>query len=85
MPLFAAASINIDFAMFVGFVLIGLVILALAYLCKLARRAVRRACGNEIDINAPRVRTRIHQPPIETDIAQFLHREYPNRKPAQFI
>lgn len=33
----------------------------------------------------PRVRTRVQQSPIETEIADALARDYPNRKPAQFI
>lgn len=47
MTLFAAASINIDFAMFVGFLMVGVFVLALVYLCKLARAAVRRVCMND--------------------------------------
>lgn len=47
MTLLAAASINIDWAMFLAFVLIFLLIAALIYLCKLARDAVRGVCMND--------------------------------------
>lgn len=65
MPLIAAASISIDFAMFCGFVLLFGVILALAYLCRLARAAVRRVCMNDDDRDVPRRRTRLRAAPIE--------------------
>jgi hypothetical protein len=54
MALIAAASINIDFAIFIGFMLIGIVILALGYLCKLGRDAVRRVCMNDSDSSSAR-------------------------------
>lgn len=54
----------------------------------LIRAFIRWLCGNDDDTlskTAPRVRTRIQHPPIETEIADVIAREYPNRKPAQFI
>lgn len=91
MALIAAVTINIDWAMFatalMAIALIVIFIVApLILLFVLARAKIRRICGNDpIDINAPRVRTRIHQKPIDKEIADFLRSEYPNRKPAQFI
>lgn len=54
----------------------------------LIRGFIRWVCGNEDDTlsrTKPRVRTRIQHSPIETEIADALAREYPNRKPATFV
>ncbi len=87
MALIAAASINIDaviaLTITLAVVFFGGIFALMFYG---ARAIVRRICGNvDIDVSAPRVRTRIRRSPIETDIAKFLRSEYPNRKPAQFI
>jgi hypothetical protein len=93
MALIAAASINVDWALFVTIALICAGVIAAALLIgaiiyaiiRMLLRAFFRNLEEPDWRNAPRVRTRIHQTPIDKDIAEFLHREYPNRKPAQFI
>ncbi len=87
MALIAALSINIDATIFIALALAFLFfggIFALMFYG--ARAAVRRICGNaDVDTNAPRVRTRIRQSPVDKDIADFVRAKYPDRKPAQFI
>ena len=58
MALIAAASINIDVAMFFGFLALFGILAALAYLCKLARDAVRRVCMNDDTISQADYRKR---------------------------
>lgn len=47
MALIAAASIDIDFSLFLAFLTLFIFLAALAYLCRLARGAVRRVCMND--------------------------------------
>lgn len=63
MALIAAATINIDFAIFIAFALAFLFFGGIFALMFYGARAwVRRVCGNDdIDRDAPHVRTHIHR------------------------
>lgn len=70
------------------FVAIGFVAICVLAVVFVVRWWVARINADDLAFTArhhPRVRTRIQQPPIETEIADHLAREFPSRNPAQLI
>jgi hypothetical protein len=79
-------DVLIMLAMFAGWLLIALFVLGCIGVVAILRWWFR-SIEEPDERNVPPVRTRIIRPhtPIATDIADVLHREYPDRKPAQFV